>query len=104
MFLKGVLSEEKTDKLVRKELIDQGFTKAVKIKKFVDEDNNIVYHIYDYLKYKDKYTKVLTVISCTNYMKLLRRALLNKKIVVKELRPNIKQKELSYHMSYQTNK
>ena len=104
MFLKGVLSEEKTDKLVKKELMNQGFTRSLKIKKIIYADGNIIYHIYDYLKYKGKTTKVLTVINCKDYMKLLRRALLNKKIMVSELRPNIKKKELTYHMSYQINK
>ncbi len=100
MYLKGVLTEEKTNKLVKKELIKEGFTDLVKIKKCIDEDGNIIYHIYDYINYKGKQNKMLTVISCTVYMKLLRRALREKKVNVTELRPNIKKKELSYYMAY----
>lgn len=98
----GKVDSLKTDMLVKKALIEEGYSKELELKSYILDNERITYQILNPIVIDGKETKILREISCVDYMGYLRRYLEENGNQVYDIYPIIRDDKISYYLNYQT--
>lgn len=83
------IPENKADIIVRSVLIKMGYSKELELKRYILDDNKIIYVVYNPIMYHGKKTKIMRLLSCREYMEYLISSFQEKDNVVDSIYPKI---------------
>lgn len=99
MYINITISENKADFLVKKLLISLGYSENVEIKRHLLDNDKISYFVYNTINYHGNKIKVLSVLSCTDYMKYLKESLEELGNEICSIYPRLEREKLNYYVS-----
>lgn len=99
-FYKSIpLSENKTDLLVKSELISLGYCENLELKRYLSDNNKISYYVFYTIYYHGEEAKVLSRLSCRDYMKYLKSAFEKLDNEIHSIYPNVEREKVYYYIS-----
>lgn len=94
------IPENKADCLVKRQLIMYGYSEQVEIKRYLLDDNIINYFVYNTIYYHGNETKVLSILSCTDYMNYLKESLEENDNQIYSIYPKVEREKITYNVSF----
>lgn len=96
------IGESKANDIVKKRLIEMGFSEELEIKTYIGDEDRITYYVYNPIKYKGKEIRVLRVMSFFEYKQYLNN-MFDGESYDYRIQPVIKNDRVFYDITYRTN-